>query len=230
MLQKRHAIAYESRRLNERERNLGIYEKELLAILHALDTWKHYLLGALFVLRTDHQSLKYFLTQTKLSDKQMRWEIFLSQFSFNIAHIAGKHNQVANALSQRPRVNVVSIATHKDLSSMVDEYAMDPNFKDIMSAFAIGKKEEPYDLKDGYLLYGNWLCVTQGLRDKVMYETHAPPYAGHRQVLATLKELACIFIGQSRKRISKDMLLHAWFAKRLSMIEGSNRVCYNLYL
>ena len=187
LLQEGHVITYESRRLNEHEKNLGIYEKELLAILHALNTWKHYLLGTPFVLRTDHQSLKYFLTQTKLSDKQMRWANFLSQFNFNIAHIAGKHNQVADALSQRPRVNAVSIATHKDLSSMIDEYAMDPDFKDVMSAFAIGKKEEPYDLKDGYLLYGNRLCVTCGLREKVMYETHAPPYVGHRGVLATQK-------------------------------------------
>ena len=90
----------------------------------------------------------------------MWWANFLSQFNFNIAHIAGKRNQVADALSRRPRVNVVSIATHKDLSATVDEYATDPDFKDIMSAFAIGKKEEPYDLKDGYLLYDNRLCVT----------------------------------------------------------------------
>ena len=111
LLQEGHAIAYESRRLNDQEKNLGIYEKELLAILHALDTWKHYLLGTPFILRTDHQSLKYFMTQTKLSDKQMRWANFLSQFNFHIAHIAGKHNQVANALSRRPKVNAVSIAT-----------------------------------------------------------------------------------------------------------------------
>ncbi|NHV87658.1 hypothetical protein HA385_24050, partial [Escherichia coli] len=80
-------------------------EKELLAVLHALDTWKHYLLGTSFILRTDHQSLKYFLTQTKLTDKQMRWANFLSQFHFHIAHIPGKHNLVADALSRRPRVN-----------------------------------------------------------------------------------------------------------------------------
>ena len=36
-------IAYESCRLHAEERNLGIYEKELLAIIHALDSWKHYL-------------------------------------------------------------------------------------------------------------------------------------------------------------------------------------------
>ena len=60
LLQEGHAIAYKSRRLNDHEKNLGIYKKELLAILHALDTWKHYLLGTPFILCTDHQSLKYF--------------------------------------------------------------------------------------------------------------------------------------------------------------------------
>ncbi|MCO5574932.1 hypothetical protein L7F22_028727 [Adiantum nelumboides] len=144
LLQEGHAIAYESRRLSSDEQILGIYEKELLAILHALDSWKHYLLGTPFILRMDHQSLKYFMTQTKLSDKQMRWANFLSRFKFHIAHIAGKHNQVADALSRRPKVNAVSIATHNDLSSMIDEYAIDPDFKDVISAIALGKKEEPF--------------------------------------------------------------------------------------
>ena len=131
LLQEGHAVAYESRRLNDHEKNLGIYEKELLAILHALDSWKHYLLGTPFILQTDHQSLKYFMMQTKLSDKQMRWANFLSQFNFHIAHIAGKHNQVADALSRRPKVNAVSIATHNDLSQMIDEYATNPDFKGV---------------------------------------------------------------------------------------------------
>ncbi|MCO5576395.1 hypothetical protein L7F22_030205 [Adiantum nelumboides] len=65
LLQEGHAIAYESRRLSSDEQILGIYEKELLVVLYALDSWKHYLLGTPFILRTDHQSLKYFMTQTK---------------------------------------------------------------------------------------------------------------------------------------------------------------------
>ncbi|MCO5555398.1 hypothetical protein L7F22_008944 [Adiantum nelumboides] len=68
LLQEGHAIAYESRRFSSDEQILGFYEKELLAVLHALDSWKHYLLETPFILRTDHQSLKYFMTQTKLSD------------------------------------------------------------------------------------------------------------------------------------------------------------------
>ena len=207
LLQEGHAIAYESRRLNDYEKDLGIYEKELLAILHALDTWKHYLLGTPFILRTDHQSLKYFMTQTKLSDKQMRWANFLSQFNFHIAHIAGKHNQVANALSHRPKVNAVSIATHNDLSAMIDEYAIDPDFKDIMSAIALGKKEEPFSVQDGYLLYGNRLCVTHSLREKVMYESHAPPYAGHRGIQTTLKGIEMYFYWPTMKANIHDYVV-----------------------
>ncbi|MCO5597790.1 hypothetical protein L7F22_051872 [Adiantum nelumboides] len=103
LLQEGHAIAYESRRLSSDEQILGIYEKELLAVLHALDSWKHYSLGNPFILQTDHQSLKYFMTQTKLSDKQMRWANFLSRFNFHIAHIAGWCScRISNALRACP--------------------------------------------------------------------------------------------------------------------------------
>ncbi|MCO5606129.1 hypothetical protein L7F22_060316 [Adiantum nelumboides] len=52
LLQEGHAIAYESCRYSSDEQVLGIYEKELLAVLHALDSWKHYLLGTPFILRS----------------------------------------------------------------------------------------------------------------------------------------------------------------------------------
>ena len=52
-----HPLAYESRRLHDHELSLGIYEKELLAIIHSLDTWKHYLLSTPFVIHTNHQSI-----------------------------------------------------------------------------------------------------------------------------------------------------------------------------
>ena len=81
--------------------------------------------------------------QTKLSDKQTMWEIFLPWFNFHIAHIFFNHNQVANALSQRPRVNAITIASHKNLSMIKDKCPIDSNFKDVMSMFALEKKEEP---------------------------------------------------------------------------------------
>ena len=55
-------IAFESCCLNARERNLGVYEKELVSAIHALSSWKHYLLGAAIVIYMDHQSIQYFMT------------------------------------------------------------------------------------------------------------------------------------------------------------------------
>ncbi|MCO5613087.1 hypothetical protein L7F22_067361 [Adiantum nelumboides] len=134
----------------------------------------------------------------------MRWANFLSRFNFHIAHIAGKHNQVADALSRRPKVNAVSIATHNDLSSMIDEYAIDPDFKDVISAIALGKKEEPFTLQDGYLLHGNKLCITRSLREKVMFESHAPPYAGHRGIQTTMKAIETYFYWPTMKGDIQD--------------------------
>ncbi|MCO5584086.1 hypothetical protein L7F22_038009 [Adiantum nelumboides] len=73
-----HVIAYESRLLRGPEKHMQIYEKKLLAIIHALNSWKHYLLGADFTVQTDHQSLRCFLTQAKLSEKYLSWANLLS--------------------------------------------------------------------------------------------------------------------------------------------------------
>ncbi|MCO5573172.1 hypothetical protein L7F22_026938 [Adiantum nelumboides] len=151
--------------------NVIIYSKTIEEHKEHLKTHGSMSLGD-SILQTDHQSLKYFMTQTKLSDKQIRWANFFSRFNFHIAHIAGKQNQVADALSRRPKVNAVSIATHNDLSSMIDVYAIDPNFKDVISAIALGKKEEPITLQDGYLLHGNRLCITRSLREKLKLPNH----------------------------------------------------------
>ncbi|MCO5555307.1 hypothetical protein L7F22_008852 [Adiantum nelumboides] len=111
---------------------------------------------------------------------------------------------VGDALSRQPKVNAVSIATHNDLSSMIDEYAIGPDFKDVISPIALGKKEEPFTLEDNYLLHGNQLCITHSLREKVMYKSHAPPYAGHRGIQSTLRAIETYFYWPTMKRDIPD--------------------------
>ena len=104
---------------------------------------------------------------------------------------------MANELSQRPKVDAISIASHKDLSSIADMYAIDPNFEDIMSTLAIGKKQ-PFDVKHGFHIYSNSLCgVTCNLREKVMYESHASRCVVHRGTLVMLKRGRYNFIGHT---------------------------------
>lgn len=61
LMQKGQPIAFESRKLNEIEHQFPIYDKEMLVVMHALEKFKQYLVCGCFV-RTDHNSLKFFLS------------------------------------------------------------------------------------------------------------------------------------------------------------------------
>ena len=134
----------------------------------------------------------------------MRWANFLSQFHFHIAHILGKQNMVADALSRRPRVNAVTIAYSHDLTDMIGKYAEDGDYATIMANLESGKTHEPFSLKDGFLLHGSRLCITKNLREKVMYESHAPPYAGHRGIQATTQAIETYFYWPSMRHDIQD--------------------------
>lgn len=74
-------IAYESRKLNDTEKQYTVQEKEMTAVVHCLRTWPHYLLGSKFVVKTDNIATSYFQSQTRLSPKQARRQDFLAEFN-----------------------------------------------------------------------------------------------------------------------------------------------------
>ena len=82
--QERHPVACESRQLRIHEKNYPTHDLELLAVVHALKKWRHYLLSQTFELKTDHKSLKWIFTQPDLNMQQHRWVEFLQEFSFEI--------------------------------------------------------------------------------------------------------------------------------------------------
>ncbi|PKI43755.1 hypothetical protein CRG98_035861 [Punica granatum] len=73
----------------------------MTAVVHCLRTWRHYLLGSKFIVRTDNIATSYFQTQKKLSPKQARWQDFLAEFDFVMEYKPGRTNVVADALSRR---------------------------------------------------------------------------------------------------------------------------------
>ena len=60
---KHYVIYYASKTLNEAQRNYATIEKELLAIVFALDKFRAYLVGSFIVVFADHAALKYLLTK-----------------------------------------------------------------------------------------------------------------------------------------------------------------------
>ena len=100
-MQDNHMICYESRKLKEHEKNYATHDLELVAIVRALKMWRNYLMGRRFELRTNHCGLKYLFNQPTLNARQTRWLEFLCEFDFEIKHIKGKENKVADAFSRK---------------------------------------------------------------------------------------------------------------------------------
>ncbi|KAL0442643.1 UNVERIFIED_CONTAM: Retrovirus-related Pol polyprotein from transposon [Sesamum latifolium] len=72
LMQDSHPVAFESRKLKDVERRYSVHEKELLAVVHCLRLWRHYLLGSPFVVKMDNTAVSHFMTQPKLTSRQAR--------------------------------------------------------------------------------------------------------------------------------------------------------------
>ena len=95
-------IAYASRTLSRPEQNYDVTRKELLAVVYGLKTYRQYLLGRQFVIRTDHSALQYLRRTPEPIGQQARWQTFIEQFTFSIIHRPGTQHRNADALSRRP--------------------------------------------------------------------------------------------------------------------------------
>src|SRR6202795_271187 len=99
---KYHPIAFQSKSLSPVEHNYEIHDVEMLAIIRALEEWRHYLEGVRqpFEIWTDHKNLEYFQTAQKLNRCQARWSLYLSRFNFTLHHKPGRSMGKPNALSR----------------------------------------------------------------------------------------------------------------------------------
>jgi hypothetical protein len=120
-----HVICYESRKLKEHERHYSTHDLELVAIVHALNMWRHYIMGKIFDLRADHSGLKYLFGQPTLNARKIRWLEFLDEYEFDIKNIKGKEKKVDDALIMRVHeIHVTSISMYKsDLKDKISVVA-----------------------------------------------------------------------------------------------------------
>ena len=113
-------IAYASRQLKPHEQKYPIHDMELAAIVFALKIWIHYLYGEKYEIYTDHKSLKYIFTQKELNMRQRRWLELIKDYDCLINYHAGKANVVADALSRKERLNLLTEA-----KELIQEFVKD---------------------------------------------------------------------------------------------------------
>ena len=100
LMQDSHPIAYFSKKIGPRMQSASTYVRELFAITEATVKWRQFLLGRPFVLRTDHKSLKYLLTQVVQTPEQQYFLRKLLGYQFVIKYKSSIENLAVDSLSR----------------------------------------------------------------------------------------------------------------------------------
>ena len=95
-------VGYAGRALSKSERLRPINENECLAVVFAITTFSMYLTGRKFTVYCDNSSVKFLMNnKNKISPKLSRWMLLLSQYDYELVHLKGEKNLVADCLSRR---------------------------------------------------------------------------------------------------------------------------------
>ena len=173
-------IAFESHKLQAAQLNYAVHEKEMLAIVHCYEKWRHYLEGSKSTCITDHAALRFFQTQPSLTRRQARWMELMSRFDYTIDYRPGKENVVADALSRRVDHRVHAI-THTSVDTslrdaIVTGYAQDPKFQNVTPDQDFG-----FTVRDSLIYHKKKLCIPDDLaiKQKLLHEHHDTRITGH---------------------------------------------------
>lgn len=100
-----YPVGFYSESLRGAELNYPIHDKELLAIIRALEVWRSELIGFQgtdpFTVITDHRPLEYFMTKRLLNQRQANWATTLSNYNCIFTYRPGVENTIADSLSRK---------------------------------------------------------------------------------------------------------------------------------
>ncbi|XP_058006770.1 uncharacterized protein LOC131182138 [Hevea brasiliensis] len=198
--QERRPIAYFSEKLSGATLNYSTYDKELYALVRALETWQHYLWPKEFVIHSDHESLKYLKGQNKLNKRHAKWSEFIEGFPYVIQYKQGKENVVADVLSRRYTLLSMLDARLLGFEHVKEMYANDDDFGKVF-AFCEHAAYDKFYRHNGFLFRENKLCVPKcSIRELLVKESHAGGLMGHFGVAKTLEILKEHFYWPHMKR------------------------------
>ena len=209
-----HPCTYLSQTFSPVERNYDVYDRELLAIIHALDHWRHYLQGTRHpvTLLTNHKNLTYFCQPQRLSRCQARWMMFLQDFNLHFVHVPGTAMGPADALSHLPNPDLssdnidITLLPDDPLISAIDTTLVDniqsSSVTDPLVVTALQNLSQGSPLFprsslsdwhfDGSQLYfKNCLYIPAAARHDLISSVHTSLASGHGGFFCTYSSLSC---------------------------------------
>lgn len=93
-----HPVSYVSKAFTPVEARWATIEQECFAVVFSIEALQHHLRGHAFVVETDHRNLLYL--QKASSPKLIRWRLRLQEYAFEVRHVSGKSNVIADCLSR----------------------------------------------------------------------------------------------------------------------------------
>eukprot|EP01018_Ginkgo_biloba_P030965 Gb_34555 [translate_table: standard] len=138
--------------MNDAEKRYPIFDQELLAVIHAIKIWKHYLKNNDFEVIMDHKPLLSFLPKAKLGSRQYRWAMIFEEFKPKLMYLAGKENVVEDALSRLPQDFNISVIQGSLQQEIQKAQEQDKWCQEIMQALEEGEKVTNISYHDGLLL------------------------------------------------------------------------------
>jgi ribonuclease HI len=209
LMQEGRVVAYSSWQLNIHEKNYPTHDLELAAVVHALKTWRHYLYGQKCDIYTDHKSLRYIFTQSKLNMRQRRWLELIKDYELEIHYNLGKANVVADDLSRKSQVSMLAAQTMLyEIAKEFDRLSLgflnntqgvtieleptleqdirkgqkdDEKINEIWQLITDGKGQNFREEAAGVVWFKDRLCVPdiKSIRELILKEAHETAYSIH---------------------------------------------------
>lgn len=199
LMQNGHPLAYISKALGPRNQGLSVYEKEYLALLMAVDQWRHYLLHNEFIIHTDHKSLIHLNEQRLHTVWQQRVFSKLLGLRYRIHYRRGSENSAADALSRRAHTSellALSSPTHAWLEQLTDWYSADAEAQSLLSQLSLNPDARPpFSLHQGLIKFNwrIWLGSNKLLQSQIIQALHDSPVGGHSGIPATFQKIKPLF-------------------------------------
>ncbi|CAL1371586.1 unnamed protein product [Linum trigynum] len=203
-------IAYFSKSFGVRNQGRSTYEKEFLAVLMAVDQWRHYLEGRPFTILTDHESLKFLFQQKIHTEIQKKGLVKLLGLDFQIKYRRGKFNGAADALSRRfegeeaAGCSALSTVIPEWMVEVEQTYAGDPWVTERIAAASLTPSGPSlWSYSQGVLRYKGSIVVGSAgyMREKLLKLFHSSAVGGHSGVQGTYQRLKSHFYWVGMKAV-----------------------------